>query len=146
MTTTLIINKPNLKSFFMRTLEAIFSTTAWVIFLYFFQPLFTTGVWLVTGYWIQLHFFSYSLIDPMLDMLFRSLLFSLFILTVLISWSSWNFWRYGGLDRRKPRPMVLDSVIAATFNVSLTTLTDARNAKLALVMPATSGVIFTIVK
>lgn len=145
MTTNIIINKPTLKSFFMRMLEAIFSTTVWVAFLYFFQPLFTTIVWLITGHWIQLHFFSTSLIEPLLDILLYSLLFSLLILIVLLSWSSWNSWRYGGLDRRKSRPMVSDLTIAVNFSVPFKTITTARNAKLALVEPALSGASFTVI-
>lgn len=130
----------------MRTLETIFSTTAWMAFLYFFHPLFTTFFWLLTGHWIQLHVLSYSTIDPTLDMLFRAILFSILILVILICWSSWNMWRYGGLDRRKSRPMVLDSTIASHFNISVETLTTARNAKLSLVMPVASGVLFTVLE
>lgn len=146
MNNKLIIDKPALKSLVMRILEALFSTTAWAIFLYFCQPFFTIVFWLLTGYWIQLHFFSDSLILPMMDILFRSFLFSLVSLLLLMSWSLWNVWRYGGLDRRKPRPMVLDTVIAATFSVPITTLTRARNAKLALITPTTLGVFFTLIK
>lgn len=127
----------------MRIFEALFSTTAWIAFLYFFSPIVTTFVWLITGYWIQVHAFTYALVEPTFNMLLIALLFSLVVLIILVIWSAWNTWRYGGLDRRKFRPVVVDATVANCFNVPLKTVTLARKVKLATVTPRGTELVFT---
>ena len=142
----LIINKPDLKSTLMLTVEALSSAVIWGTFFYFFAPLLTTVFWLVTGQWIFNQVFSYSLVQNISEMLLNCLFFCCFSIVLMISWSSWNSWRYASLDRRKSCPLTRDSTIAAIFKVSEETIITARKAKLALVSSSSSGVVFTIHK
>lgn len=141
-----LINQPKLKKSLVCSTETACSITAWVLFLYFFQPLFTAAFWLISGQWVYQHVFSVSSIQTTINMIIYSFYFAVLIMVVLISWATWNYWHYGRLERRKPRSPVADSAVAMHFSVPLRTVYSARNAKLAMVIPTFPGVVFKIKK
>jgi poly-beta-1,6-N-acetyl-D-glucosamine biosynthesis protein PgaD len=139
-----LIQMPHMKGYVTRVMESGVSVSAWVIFLYYFQPIFTVVVWLLTGRWVYLHIFSTAAIEVTLDMMFTSAVFALFMMGLFWCWAKWNLYYYGALDRRKLRPPITNEEVADFFGVNEATVARVQQAKFALLDPVADQLIITV--
>ncbi|MCE5286606.1 MAG: poly-beta-1,6-N-acetyl-D-glucosamine biosynthesis protein PgaD [Pelosinus sp.] len=140
----LLINRPHLRGYFRLVLETGISLSVWVVFLYFFQPLLTALLWLLTGEWLWWFIFSSEAVYGTLSMLYYAVLFAGVIFLSFLAWAQWNLYHYGGLDRRKPPLPIEDEKVAEHFGVPLSTVQNAKMARVATINPTPEGPIFTI--
>lgn len=134
-----LINQPALQKPLIRGLEIVVSVTAWVFFLYMLQSFFAAIIWIFGGRLMYFHVFRPEAIHGTINMLLVSSLLAVIMLLLMFLWASWNYWRFGRLERRKPRPPIPDDIVAGFYGVPVTLVEQARQVKVAKVIPLPVG-------
>jgi len=138
----IIIDQPTLKKPMLRFLETIFSAVVWVFFIYLFQTIFTTAFWLLGLEHIYSYTFTRDSIESTIDAMIFAMYTAIVSMIVLFAWAQWNLRRYGGLDRRRPRPPVSQEEVAKEFEVPLDTVSQMQTAKMAVIQTSPTGIVY----
>lgn len=105
------------------------SASLWALFLYLLQ-FFLTAVFLAfTSIFLYNNLFASEAASGTWELLKLTVIVSFIAFLVLFLWATWNKFMYGGLDRRKPRPMPSDEEIAELYGQTTQSLAMAREAK-----------------
>lgn len=123
-----ILYRPDLQPVGQRTLYSMLTVLAWLVWLYLFLPLISLAAW-----WFGIDLFSRYLLGPedrshLLTLLGYAGVVVLSAVAI-VAWSFYNLRRYGGLDRRRPVPMVSDEELCRRFETDAATLAALRTER-----------------
>ena len=112
-----------------RAIALFASISLWAIFLYLLQFFMTSLFLAFAAIFLYGQLFTSEAAAGTWELVIFASSVSVIAFLVLLIWAVWNKALYGGLDRRKPRPMPPDEEIAALYGHPLTDLQAARNAQ-----------------
>lgn len=141
----LLIEEPQLQSFWNKGLSALFSLSIWAMFLYFVEPLVTAVIWLLTGQWVWFFVFSVEAVYGSIEMFLKVLIFAAMILLLFVAWGKWNLYHYGGLDRRKHPMPIEDEEVSKVFAIPLEFVKAAQNGKIIKINPDNKNLVKVVV-
>lgn len=114
----------------VRRIEFAISAGLWAVFLYLLQFFGSSLFWGLATYFVYGELFNDRNQRGTVELLIFTFFFAIVVFFILFLWASWNRLLYGGMDRRKPRPMPSEAEIAVWHNISVEQLHFAQGLKL----------------
>lgn len=142
----MIINKPHLKSWYLKVLETVFSLFFWSVVLYLLGVFVTAILWFVGLHHLAEQLFIVNDLESILDLSVNAVIYAVIIIALLIIWIRWNLHFYGGLTRRKARPPISDEQVSQIYNVSVQAIEEIREAKIAYILPTEDSLEIEVIK
>jgi biofilm PGA synthesis protein PgaD len=125
----IIEDKPELRGAARTTVEWVFTTLMWALWLYLFLPMVTVVLWAA-----GLHYLYHTVIEPavltqVIEMSIRLVVFVLLVFIALRGWGYYNYYAFGRLNRRKQSAAITPADLARHFGLSEHRLRMLQNEK-----------------
>jgi biofilm PGA synthesis protein PgaD len=125
----IIEDKPELRGAARTTVEWVFTTLMWALWLYLFLPMVTVVLWAA-----GLHYLYHTVIEPavltqVIEMSMRLVVFVLLVFIALRGWGYYNYYAFGRLNRRKQSAAITPADLARHFGLSEHRLRILQNEK-----------------
>jgi biofilm PGA synthesis protein PgaD len=125
----IIEDKPELRGAARTTVEWVFTTLMWALWLYLFLPMLTVVLWIA-----GMHFIYHTVIEPIFltqikEMFLRLGLFVTIVFISLRGWGYYNYYAFGRLNRRKQSAAITPADMARHFGLSEHRLRMLQNEK-----------------